>query len=171
MHRTVHPWRCRSDRLHKATSCPCSVVSAYGHKLCASGILHECDAQLEHRCSCAHDKLNKGTNVLIPVQLPPHGGGVWQELETGTTVQGPVEVRYEGQVPLAGHNIALTRAQPVFPNPKTKHATQPWSQGNRLVLAAYVSGGWQKAPLEEVAFLKSLAVLGLLRSRTNPFKA
>ena len=59
------------------------------------------------------------------------------ELGPGDTLHSePVLLKADGATRV-GQHIALCPGQPIFFSPKRRHATQPWSSGPRLVLAAF----------------------------------
>ena len=104
------------------------------------------------------DKYNSGHNILLPVTVPANGGGLWLELRTGDTVTGQVQIRDGSSGPVAGQAIPLSAGQPAVFDPKTKHATELWSRGARVVIAAFTTGGAAKLPESEVLELVDLGL-------------
>ena len=104
------------------------------------------------------DRFNKGLNTLLPLLLPRHGGGLWTELRKGDTVTGQVVIRQEADGQIAGQVHKLEAGVPLSFHPKAKHATEPWTRGHRVVLAAYTSGGFDKL---DVAARQKLQELGM----------
>ena len=90
------------------------------------------------------DRFNKGKNIVLPLKLPQHGGGLFVELCPGDHVTGKVEIYQDGSTQVAGQVLSLKEGEPVAFNPKAKHATQPWTRGHRVVLAAFTTGGYAK---------------------------
>ena len=102
------------------------------------------------------DKFNKGKNIVLPLKLPQHGGGLFVELCLGDQVTGKVEIYQDGSAQVAGQVFSLKEGEPLAFNPKAKHATQPWTRGHRVVLAAYTTGGYAKLDTTDVEKLSEL---------------
>ncbi|OLP83040.1 hypothetical protein AK812_SmicGene36245, partial [Symbiodinium microadriaticum] len=111
----------------------CRMISTTAPGREFSAVMLICDVQ-----SPVHiDRFNQGENILLPITVPRSGGNLWLELGPGDTVcSEPVLLKDEG-VLRVGHHIALSPGTPVFFSPKRRHATQPWSSGPRVVLAAF----------------------------------
>ena len=111
----------------------CRMISATAPGREFSAIMLICDVQ-----SPVHiDRFNQGENILLPVTVPRSGGNLWLELGPGDTLHSePVLLKADGATRV-GQHIALCPGQPIFFSPKRRHATQPWSSGPRLVLAAF----------------------------------
>ena len=116
------------------------------------------------------DKFNVGQNYLVPLRLPRSGGHLWQEIQEGDKVPGPVEIReHDGQM-RAGAIVRLREGQALSIDPKRRHATQPWSQGTRLILAVYTSGSQHKltsAQLEQLSDLGFRAAAPHMQATTQ----
>ena len=106
------------------------------------------------------DKYNIGQNALLPLKLPRAGGNLWLELRQGDTVQGDIALHPQQRAgavhDIVGQLVSLKAGCPVFFNPKHKHATEPWKEGDRLVLAAYVAGSHHKARASDLQQLEAL---------------
>ena len=48
-----------------------------------------------------NQNLQGSTNVVLPVKLPPVGGELWVELQSGDVPSGVVEERVDGKAPVA----------------------------------------------------------------------
>ncbi|CAE7741630.1 unnamed protein product [Symbiodinium microadriaticum] len=99
------------------------------------------------------DRFNVGSNTLVPVRVPQHGGGLWVELLEGDRVAGPIKVRQHRSELIAGQVHELIEGQSVRFNPKARHASEPWTRGQRVVLAAYTAGSLSKLTSDEVTQL------------------
>ena len=102
------------------------------------------------------DKYNAGLNVLLPLKLPRSGGNLWQELREGDCVSSAIQIRSHGEQQIAGVTIPLREGHSTVLDPKRRHATQPWKQGTRLVLAAFTAGSYHKLPMSDCAILETL---------------
>ena len=102
------------------------------------------------------DSYNQDHSVLVPLLMPKKGGNLWLELRQGDTVEGALEVRSVGTEQRAGQVLALSVGHAQHFDPKRLHATQQWSSGDRIILAAYTTGSAWKATPESVAYLRSL---------------
>ena len=90
------------------------------------------------------DAYNEGRSHLLPVAMPAKGGGLWLEITPGTTVTQEIHIRQDGTTLRAGQVLPLQEGQLLSFSPKARHATQSWQGGDRLILAAYVSGSQHK---------------------------
>ena len=102
------------------------------------------------------DKYNHGKNIVLPLKLPPHGGGLWVELRPGDKVTGEVAVHHDGSTHVAGQVFKLQVGVPQTFCPKARHATEPWTRGHRVVIAAYTTGGYARLAAPEARELTSL---------------
>ena len=102
------------------------------------------------------DSYNSGQNTIVPVVLPRHGGNLWIELQRGDTITGTVEVRSANGKSYAGQILDLKVGEACSFDPKRRHATQPWTSGQRILLAAYCSGSHWKATSEVQGALSDL---------------
>ena len=102
------------------------------------------------------DKYNADLNVLLPLKLPRSGGNLWQELREGDCVSSAIQIRSHGEQQIAGVTIPLREGHSTVLDPKRRHATQPWKQGTRLVLAAFTAGSYHKLPMSDCAILETL---------------
>ncbi|CAE7258960.1 unnamed protein product [Symbiodinium natans] len=102
------------------------------------------------------DKYNHGKNIVLPLKLPPHGGGLWVELRPGDKVSGEVAVHHDGSTHVAGQVFKLQVGVPQTFCPKARHATEPWTRGHRVVIAAYTTGGYARLAAPEARELTSL---------------
>ncbi|CAE7308690.1 RE2, partial [Symbiodinium pilosum] len=107
-------------------------------------------------CQEHTDKFNSGSNTIIPLRMPAHGGGIWTQLKKGDNIQGEIEVRNVQGKLVAGQNLSLQEGVPLTLDPKVLHATQPWSRGHRVIIIAYCSGSLRKASQVEVNHLCEL---------------
>ncbi|CAE7581720.1 RE1 [Symbiodinium sp. CCMP2592] len=102
------------------------------------------------------DRFNKGTNMMLPLKVPRSGGGLWIELQKGSTVIGDIEIRKHGPTTYVGQNLPLCENQILTFDPKVPHATEPWTQGHRVVATAYVNGSTSKLTPSQSSALKEL---------------
>ena len=59
------------------------------------------------------DKFNKGKNIVLPLKLPQHGGGLFVELCLGDQVTGKVEIYQDGSAQVAGQVFSLKEGEPL----------------------------------------------------------
>ena len=102
------------------------------------------------------DKYNQEQNYILPLVMPRSGGHLWLQLREGDTVRGEPAIRELGGEPCIGCHVPLKVGVVTSFCPKANHATQPWARGDRLVLAAYVTGSCSKLSSEDQEFLHSL---------------
>ena len=108
-------------------------------------------------CAPVHsDSYNKAESTLLPLKVPPKGGRLWLELRKGDTVEGDVVLHPQGATTAVGQLIELQPGQPVTFQPHYKHATEPWTSGDRLTLAAYTCGSVDKMTPEAQLLLESM---------------
>ncbi|CAE7344971.1 unnamed protein product, partial [Symbiodinium necroappetens] len=79
-------------------------------------------------------------NVLVPLCIPKVGGGVWCQAEKG----GDQRCLNNGKM-IAGELWPLQVLVPFELDPRKFHASQPWSEGSRVVLVAYSLTAIQRA--------------------------
>ena len=130
----------------------CRLVRALAPRTKFSAIAVSADAV----CQEHTDKFNSGSNTIIPLRMPAHGGGIWTQLKKGDNIQGEIEVRNVQGKLVAGQNLSLQEGVPLTLDPKVLHATQPWSRGHRVIIIAYCSGSLRKASQVEVNHLCEL---------------
>eukprot|EP00439_Symbiodinium_sp_Y106_P057262 s2270_g8.t1 len=113
------------------------------------------------------DVYNCGVSTVLPVIMPRSGGGLWIELGQGDVIQGSLEVKTVGNCHVAGQVLPLKVGEPTHFDPKRRHATQSWTSGNRVILAAYTAGGSAKLSAEAVTKLQEHG----FRLTGNPIKS
>ena len=99
-------------------------------------------ALLSQTCSKPHvDRFNLPTsNLVLPLQVPCNGGGIWIEHPEGSDTRWVTPKR---QVP--GHVVRLEPLVPLYLDPHKYHATETWTTGLRTVVVAFALKGIQRA--------------------------
>ena len=91
-------------------------------------------ACLTQTCAPAHkDKyILPQNNIVIPLEVPRDGGGIWIEDCEGDDVR---EVKPGLKV--RGRVVALQQYKPLLLNPHRWHSSEPWTSGNRVLLVGF----------------------------------
>ena len=91
-------------------------------------------ACLAQTCAPAHkDKYNlPQNNIVIPLEVPSNGGGIWIEDCQGDDVR---EVKPGLRV--RGRVVTLQQYKPLLLNPHRWHSSEPWTNGNRVLLVGF----------------------------------
>ena len=79
------------------------------------------------------------SNVVIPLQLPNEGGGIWVQDTNGCDVR---QVTEKMSVPGRVHSLKIH--EPFFLDPHKWHASEAWDSGSRILVVAYAVKGVDK---------------------------
>ena len=79
------------------------------------------------------------SNVVIPLQLPNEGGGIWVQDPNGCDVR---QVTEKMVVPGRVHPLKIH--EPFFLDPHKWHASEAWDSGSRILVVAYAVKGVDK---------------------------
>ena len=114
-------------------------------------------AVLDQVKSAPHkDRYNDSSpSLVLPLAVPPLGGGIWAECPDGNDVRlvGPGK-------PCNGKVFSLSFLTPFRLDPHAWHASEPWSEGRRVLLVAYNLKRFSKSTPEQVQLLSELGFPG-----------